>query len=155
MRLSRAIVKYRIPIIILAILLMIPAVFGMLGTRINYDMLTYLPKDMDTVIGQDVLLDEFGKGGFCFIVTEGMPMQDEKQMCEKLEEIDHVESVLSYASLADERIPSEIIPEKIYKEFRTDDSGLVAVFFDTSTSADETLEALAEIRQVAGTSCNL
>lgn len=80
MRLSRAIVKYRIPIIILAILLMIPAVLGMLGTRINYDMLTYLPKDMDTVIGQDVLLDEFGKGGFCFIVTEGMPMQDEKQM---------------------------------------------------------------------------
>ena len=153
MRLSRAIVKYRIPIIILAILLMIPAVFGMLGTRINYDMLTYLPKDMDTVIGQDVLLDEFGKGGFCFIVTEGMPMQDEKQMCEKLEEIDHVESVLSYASLADERIPSEIIPEKIYKEFRTDDSGLVAVFFDTSTSADETLEALAEIRQVAGKQC--
>lgn len=153
MRLSRAIVKYRIPIIILAILLMIPAVLGMLGTRINYDMLTYLPKDMDTVIGQDVLLDEFGKGGFCFIVTEGMPMQDEKQMCEKLEEIDHVESVLSYASLADERIPSEIIPEKIYKEFRTDDSGLVAVFFGTSTSADETLEALAEIRQVAGKQC--
>lgn len=153
MRLSRAIVKYRIPIIILAILLMIPAVFGMLGTRINYDMLTYLPKDMDTVIGQDVLLDEFGKGGFCFIVTEGMPMQDEKQMCKKLEEIDHVESVLSYASLADERIPTEIIPEKIYKEFRTDDSGLVAVFFDTSTSADETLEALAEIRQVAGKQC--
>ncbi len=154
MRLSRAIVKYRIPIIILAILLMIPAVFGMLGTRINYDMLTYLPKDMDTVIGQDVLLDEFGKGGFCFIVTEGMPMQDEKQMCKKLEEIDHVRSsVLSYASLADERIPSEIIPEKIYKEFRTDDSGLVAVFFDTSTSADETLEALAKIRQVAGKQC--
>lgn len=153
MRLSRAIVKHRIPIIILAILLMIPAVLGMLGTRINYDMLTYLPKDMDTVIGQDVLLDEFGKGGFCFIVTEGMPMQDEKQMCEKLEEIDHVESVISYASLADERIPSEIIPEKIYKEFRTDDSGLVAVFFDTSTSADETLEALAEIRQVAGKQC--
>lgn len=153
MRLSRAIVKYRIPIIILAILLMIPAVFGMLGTRINYDMLTYLPKDMDTVIGQDVLLDEFGKGGFCFIVTEGMPMQDEKQMCKKLEEIDHVESVLSYASLADERIPTEIIPEKIYREFRTDDSGLVAVFFDTSTSADETLEALAEIRQVAGKQC--
>ena len=153
MRLSRAIVKYRIPIIILAILLMIPAVFGMLGTRINYDMLTYLPKDMDTVIGQDVLLDEFGKGGFCFIVTEGMPIQDEKQMCKKLEEIDHVESVLSYASLADERIPTEIIPEKIYREFRTDDSGLVAVFFDTSTSADETLEALAEIRQVAGKQC--
>ena len=153
MRLSRAIVKHRIPIIILAILLMIPAVLGMLGTRINYDMLTYLPKDMDTVIGQDVLLDEFGKGGFCFKVTERKPMQHEKQKCENLQEKDHVETIISYASQAHERIPSEIIPEKIYKEFRTDDSGLVAVFFDTSTSADETLEALAEIRQVAGKQC--
>ena len=153
MKFGRAITKNRVLILIVSLVLVVVSLIGMVNTRVNYDMLTYLPKDMDTVIGQDVLLDEFGKGGFCFIVTEGIPMQDEKQMCEKLEEIDHVESVLSYASLADERIPSEIIPEKIYKEFRTDDSGLVAVFFDTSTSADETLEALAEIRQVAGKQC--
>ncbi len=105
MRFSRAVVKHRITILIVAIVLMVPSLFGMLGTRINYDMLDYLPEDMDTVIGQEELLSDFGKGAFSLIVVEDMEDKDVAVLCEKLEEVDHVESVLWYSTLADISIP--------------------------------------------------
>lgn len=150
MRFSKAVVKCRIPILIITLLLMIPSVLGMANTRINYDMLTYLPETMDTVKGQNELLEDFGKGAFSLIVVEDMSQKDIKKMTDKIKEIDHVETVLSYASLADVSIPEELLPEKIYNEFNTDNATLVAVFFDSATSADVTMDAIRQIRSVAG-----
>ncbi len=150
MKFSKAVVKCRIPILIITLLLMIPSVLGMANTRINYDMLTYLPETMDTVKGQNELLEDFGKGAFSFIVVEDMSQKDIKKMTDKIKEIDHVETVLSYASLADVSIPEELLPEKIYNEFNTDNATLVAVFFDSATSADVTMDAIRQIRSVAG-----
>lgn len=150
MKFSKAVVKCRIPILIITLLLMIPSVLGMANTRINYDMLTYLPETMDTVKGQNELLEDFGKGAFSFIVVEDMSQKDIKKMTDKIKEIDHVETVLSYASLADASIPEELLPEKIYNEFNTDNATLVAVFFDSATSADVTMDAIRQIRSIAG-----
>lgn len=153
MRFSKAVVKYRLPILILAVALLIPSVFGMLGTRINYDMLTYLPSDMDTVKGQDVLLEDFGKGAFSLVVAEKMPDGEVAKTVEALKKVDHVESVVWYTSFMDVSIPKEFLPEEIYREFNTDDCTLFAVFFDTSTSADVTMDAIREVRRVAGRQC--
>ena len=153
MSFSRAVVKYRVPILIVAVLLMIPCVFGIIGTRINYDMLDYLPDDIDTVIGQNELLEDFGKGAFSLIIVEDMPDKDVDKLCKKIEKIDHVESVLWYTTLADLSIPKEILPDKIYDEFNKDNATMMAVFFDSSTSEDVTMEAIREIRSVAGKQC--
>ncbi len=153
MKFSRAVVKYRVPILVIAVLLMIPSVLGMIGTRINYDMLDYLPEDMDTVIGQNELLEDFGKGAFSLIIVEDMPDKDVAKLCEKLEKVEHVETVLWYSTLADISIPKEILPEKIYREFNTDHSTMMAVFFDSATSADVTMDAIREIRSIAGKQC--
>lgn len=153
MRFSKAVVKYRIPILIIAILLLIPSVFGMVGTRINYDMLDYLPDDFDTVIGQNELLEDFGKGAFSLIVVEDMKPKDVAALCDKLEEVDHVETVLWYSTLADVSIPMEMLPDKLYNEFNRDNATMVAVFFDSATSADITMDAIREIRSIAGKQC--
>lgn len=153
MRFSKAVVKFRIPILILTILLMVPCIFGMNATRINYDMLNYLPDSMDTVIGQNELLEDFGKGAFSLIVVEDMPDKDVAKLCEKIGEVDHVETALWYSSLADISIPKEMLPEKIYKEFNTDHATLMAVFFDSATSADVTMDSIREIRSIAGKQC--
>ena len=96
MRFSKAVVKYRIPILILTVLLMIPAVIGMANTRINYDMLNYLPEDMDTIIGQNELMEDFGKGAFSFIIVEDMPNKDVAALKAKIEQVDHVDTVIWY-----------------------------------------------------------
>ncbi|MGI6269956.1 MAG: efflux RND transporter permease subunit [Candidatus Howiella sp.] len=153
MRFSKAVVKGRIPILIITLLLMIPSVLGMIGTRINYDMLDYLPEDMDTVIGQNELLDDFGKGAFSFIIVEDMPDKDVAKLTEKIKQVDHVETVLWYSSLADVSVPKALLPDKIYDEFNTDKSTMMAVFFDTSTSDDLTMDAIREIRSIAGKQC--
>ncbi len=153
MRFSRAVVKHWITILIVAIVLMVPSLFGMLGTRINYDMLDYLPEDMDTVIGQEELLSDFGKGAFSLIVVEDMEDKDVAVLCEKLEEVDHVESVLWYSTLADISIPMEMVPDKLFDEFNEGDATLMAVFFDSATSADSTIDAIADVRSVCGEQC--
>ena len=153
MRFSKAVVRGRVAILILTVLLMIPAVFGMLETRINYDMLNYLPDDMDTVIGQNALLEDFGKGAFSFIVVENMPEKDVAALQEKLEFVEHVETVLWYNSLMDTSIPMQLLPDKLYDAFNTGDATMMAVFFDTATSADETMDAIREIRSIAGKQC--
>ena len=153
MRFSKAVVKHRILILIVVLVLMIPSVLGMAGTRINYDMLDYLPEDMETVIGQNELLEDFGKGAFSFIIVEDMPAKDVAAMKEKIEQVDHVETVLWYDSIADLSIPMELLPDKIYNEFNTENATMMAVFFDTSTSSDVTMDAIREIRQIAGKQC--
>lgn len=153
MRFSKAVVKCRVPILIITLLLMIPAVLGMVGTRINYDMLDYLPSDMDTVVGQDLLKEDFGKGAFSFIILEDMPAKDVVALKEKIEKVNHVETVLWYDDLADISVPMELLPEKVWKEFNTDHSTMMAVFFDSATSEDVTMDAIREIRSIAGKQC--
>ena len=153
MGLSKAVVKNRVLILMIALILLVPAVFGMLGTRINYDMLDYLPSDMDTVIGQETLKEDFGKGAFSFIVVQDMPVQEVAQLKEKIQQVDHVESVLWYDSVADLSIPMELLPDKLSHEFNTDDATMLAVFFDSATSEDVTMDAIREIRSIAGKQC--
>ncbi len=150
MKFSKAVVKYRIPIVIAALVLMIPAILGAAATRINYDMLDYLPSDMDTVKGQNELLEDFGKGAFSFIIVEDMPMKDVSALKEKIEAVDHVDTVLWYDSLADISIPMELLPDSIYNAFNTENATMMAVFFDSSTSADITMDAIREVRSIAG-----
>ena len=153
MRLSKAVVKNRVLILIVALLLLIPSVLGMANTRINYDMLDYLPEDMDTVVGQNELLDEFGKGAFSLIVVEDMPAKDVAALRKRIEAVEHVDSVVWYDTVADLSVPMEILPEKIYNEFNNGNATMLAVFFDSSTSADVTMDAIREIREIAGRQC--
>ena len=153
MKFSRAVVKYRIPIVIISILLLIPSVIGIVKTRINYDILSYLPGDIDTMEGQDIMLDEFGKGGFSFVILEGMDDKDIVKLKEKIEQVDAVGDVLWYDTAADITIPKELLPDDIYDVFNNEDSTMMAVFFNKSTSADESLDAVAEIRKIAGEQC--
>ena len=153
MKMARAIVKNRVLILILALVLLVPSVLGMAATRINYDMLDYLPEDMDTVIGQQALMDDFGKGAFSFIVVENMPDKDVADLRDRIEQVEHVDTVLWYTSLADLSIPMELLPDKIYDAFNTENATMLAVFFDSATSADVTMDAIREIRQIAGKQC--
>ena len=150
---SKAVVKHRKGILLLTLLLMIPSLFGMIGTRINYDMLDYLPEDMDTVVGQHELLADFHKGAFSLIIVEDMPDRDVAALCDKIQQVEHVESVVWYSTLADISIPKELLPDKLYEEFNTDHSTMMAVFFDSATSADVTMEAISQIRAIAGKQC--
>ena len=152
-RFGRAVVKHRTLVLILAVLLLIPSVLGMANTRINYDMLDYLPEDMDTVIGQNVLLEDFGKGAFSFVIVQGMSNNDVAQLKENIEQVDHVATVLWYSDLMDVTVPREMLPQKYCDAFNAGDETLMAVFFDTSTSADETMEAITAIRRIAGKQC--
>lgn len=152
-KLSKAIVKHRLLILIIAAVLIIPSVIGMAGTRINYDMLSYLPDDIETIEGQDILLKDFGKGAFSFVIVDGMEDKDISKLRDKLEKIDNVDSVIWYDSLMDISVPKEVLPDEIYNAFNSGDSTVMAVFFKTSTSADETMQAIKEIRKTAGKSC--
>lgn len=153
MKFGKAVVKSRIAILIVAIVLLIPSVLGMIFTRVNYDMLNYLPDSLDTIKGQDYLLEDFDKGAFSFLIFENMNEKDIVRTEEKIKEIDHIVTVLWYDDIADMSIPMEVLPDKIYDAFNSDNSTLMAVFFDTSSSADETMDAITQIRAVAGEQC--
>ena len=150
---GRGVVKLRVPILIVSVLLLIPSIFGFLSTRINYDILSYLPSDIETMNGQDIMLDEFGKGGFSLVMLDGMEDKDVEKVKEKIEKVDHVCDVLWYDTLADVSLPKEVLPDDIYDFFNTDNSTMMAVFFDEATSADGSLEAVKEIRSIAGEQC--
>ena len=153
MKFGKWVVKCRIPILILAVALLVPSLIGMIMTRINYDMLTYLPDDIDTVVGQDILMDEFGKGAFSFVIIEGMDPEDVSSLREDISHVDHVDTVLWYDDFADVSVPMEMLPSKLYDAFNSGDSTMLAIFFDTSTSSDDTMEAITEIRSIAGKQC--
>lgn len=125
----------------------------MVNTRINYDMLDYLPEDMDTVIGQNELLSDFGKGAFSLVIVEDMPAKDVAALKEKIAAVEHVDSVVWYDSIADLRLPMELLPDSVYQKFNTDNATLMAVFFDSATSADVTMDAIRQIRSLAGQQC--
>ena len=147
------IVKHRALILIIGVLLMIPSALGYINTRVNYDILSYLPKDINTMIGQDIMKDEFGKGGFSFVMVEGMTPKEVKATADKISEVDHVAEVLCYDSLTDLNIPREVLPQKVYDFFNKGDSTMMAVFFDDATSADGTLAAIDEMRRITSENC--
>ena len=153
MKFAKSAVKHRIPILIAAVLLMLPSFYCMAHTRINYDMLDYLPADMDTVKGQDELMEDFGKGAFSFIVVEGMPVSEVSALKSRIEQVDHVETVLWYDSISDVSVPMELLPDKLYNAFNSGDATMMAVFFDSATSADVTMDAIREIRAAADSRC--
>jgi len=148
-------VKHHRLILIIGILLLIPSLFGMIGTRINYDMLHYLPKDMDTVKGQDILLDRFGKGAVSTMVVEGMDQKDIVQLKAKIEKVNHVDSVIWYDSLSNGTVPMELLPKKYYDAFNNGNATLMVIFFDSSTSASETMTAIKDIRKITTKDCFL
>ncbi len=150
MKLGKKIVALRVPILILALVLLIPAAIGYLNTRTNYDILTYLPKDIETMKGQDILAEDFGTGAFSMVVIEGMEDKDIVKMADEIEEVDHVVRVVSYASATKGLVPIDILPDEIRDAVKSGDSQLMAIFYDTTISADETLKAVEDVRKVAG-----
>ena len=142
--------KHRIVILILGILLLVPSFFGYVKTKVNYDILYYLPNDIETMQGQEILLNDFGKGAYVLMVAEGMDDADAARLKDKIENVDHVEEVIWYDTILDDSIPQEMLPEKIYEVFHSDNATLMAVFFDGGTSEESTMEAIDEIRKVGG-----
>ena len=145
--------KHRVLILVIGVLLLIPSAIGYLNTRVNYDILSYLPKDINTMVGQDILKDEFGQGGFSFVMVEGMTEKQIKDTADKISEVEHVSDVVCYESLTDLNIPKEILPQKVYDFFNKDDTTLMAVFFDDTTSADGTLAAIDKMRDITNEQC--
>ncbi len=152
MKLGKHVVNMRIPILILALVLLIPSAIGYLKTRTNYDILTYLPKDIETMKGQDILAEDFGTGAFSMVVVEGLPDRDIAKLADKIEEVDHVERVLSYPSATNGTVPIELLPDELRSTIQQGDAQLMMVFYDTTLSADETLNAVEDIRAIAGKS---
>lgn len=152
-KLGRKIVKFRIPIFILSLLLLIPAGIGYINTRVNYDVLYYLPDEIETMKGQDILVDEFGTGAYSMFICEGMPNKDVAALKKKIEEVEHVFKVVWYDTFSDISVPVEMLPEKIRSALFSEDSTMMFIIFDTTTSADETMDAIGDIRKLAGKQC--
>lgn len=154
-KVGKKIVKFRVPILILSIILLIPAVWGYVNTRINYDVLTYLPEDIETMQGQEIMTNDFGIGAFSMLMVDGMEDKEIVKLKEKVEKVDGVENVLWYDSLADISVPQSVLPSKLYDEYNTEDGTMMAVFFKDGTSSDETMKAITEIRKITGEQCFL
>lgn len=152
---GKVVVKLRIPILVLSFLLLIPSVLGYFNTRVNYDILYYLPSDIDTMQGQDILLDDFGKGAYAMVVVDGMNKSNVSKLVKKVEGVDHVASVISYSGVVGDDVPSEILPDKFRSYFENENSGatLFAIFFDDTTSSDDTMKAIQEVRDVTDNQC--
>ena len=154
-KLGRKIVKFRIPVFVISILLLIPAVIGYVNTKVNYEILYYLPDEIETMKGQDILVDQFGTGAYSMFICKGMENKDVAGLKSQIEEVEHVAKVVWYDSFADISIPMEMLPEKIRSAFNSDDSTMMFIIFETTTSADETMDAIEDIRSIAGKQCFL
>ena len=152
---GKKVVKYRVLILILGVLLLIPSVLGYLNTRVNYDVLTYLPDDIETMKGQDILVKDFGTGAFSMFIVDGMEDKDVSKLKEKIEKVDHVKNVIWYDSIADISVPKSMLPDDIYDVFNSDTGTMMAIFFDEGTSSDGTMDAITQIRKIAGKQCFL
>ena len=152
---GKKVVKFRIPILIISILLLIPAGLGYVNTRVNYDVLTYLPEDIETMQGQDILVKDFGTGAFSMFIVDGMEDKEVSALKAKIENVEHVQKVLWYDSLADISMPKSMITKDVYEVFNSDTGTMLAIFFDEGTSSDGTMEAIGEIRKRAGKQCFL
>ena len=156
-RFAQKVVKFRVPILIIALILLIPAVIGYIGTGINYDILSYLPGEIETMKGQDILSEEFGSGAFSMYVVEGMEAKDVSALKEKIENVENVENVLWYDSIADISVPISALPQKVVDAFQTEDgdANLMIIIFNTTTSDEETMTAIKEIRALSNEQCFL
>lgn len=154
-KLGKGIVKFRIPILILAFVLLIPAGIGYLNTRVNYDILSYLPGEIETMEGQDILLDEFKTGAFSFVIVNGMPDKDLEKVVDQIEEVDHVKEVIWYGSTGNYSIPKEALPDNVYEFFNNADenSQLMAILYDDSMASDGTMAAIDQINDIVGDDC--
>ncbi|MBQ9157480.1 MAG: MMPL family transporter [Eubacterium sp.] len=149
------IAKLRYLILLVGLLLLIPATIGMISTRVNYDLLSYLPERLETVKGQNIMVDEFGTGGFSMAIMEGMELKDVKKLEDKISQVPHVKDVLWYDDVADLSMPVEMIPERIRKSFFTDDATMMLILLDDTTSSDSSMDAIVEIRKLVGRECFL
>lgn len=154
-KLRKKIVKYRVAILIIGFLLLIPSAMGYFKTKVNYDILYYLPDNIETMVGQDILMDEFGKGAFAMEIVEGMSTKDVAGIKKEIEAIDGVAEVIWYDSLMDISVPMEVLPEELKDVFNADNATLMAIFFDDTTSADSTMDAIAQIRKITNDQCYL
>ena len=153
LRFGEFIAKRRVFILLIGIILLVPSAIGYLNTRVNYDILSYLPKDINTMVGQDILIDEFGQGGFSFVMVEGMTEKEIAETADKLSGVDGVSNVVCYETLTDLNLPKEVLPQKVRDFFNKGDNTLMAVFFEESTSADKTLAAIDEMRDITSEQC--
>lgn len=152
---GKAVAGCRVPILVLSFLLLIPSLYGYVKTRVNYDILSYLPKDIETMVGQDILVDEFGTGAFSMFVVEGMQPKETAALKEKIEQVEHVEKIIWYDSFMDLSVPMEMLPDELYEVFNSGDSTVMAIIFDNTTSSDSTMEAIEQIRSIAAKDCFL
>jgi predicted RND superfamily exporter protein len=152
-KLSQLIVKLRYVILAVAFALLIPSAIGYFNTRVNYDILTYLPKDIETMQGQDILLDQFGTGAFVLYVAEGMEEKDVSNLKSQIEQVDHVSDVIWYDSVMDISVPMEMLPDRVYEAFNSDNATMMFIIFDEGTSADGTMQAIEDIRKVSNKQC--
>lgn len=152
---GRKIVRFRIPIFIVSLLLLIPSVYGYIHTKVNYDVLYYLPGEIETMQGQDILVDQFGTGAYSMFICEGMENKDVAKLKEQIEQVEQVEKVVWYDSILDLSVPMDILPEKIRDVFNSENATMMFIIFQTTTSADETMDAIEEIRSLAGKQCFL
>lgn len=152
---GKKVVKYRIPILIVSILLLVPSVLGYVNTRVNYDVLTYLPEEIETMKGQDIMVEDFGTGAFSMFIVDNMEDKDTVKLKEEIRKIDHVKDVLWYDSITDISVPKNMLPDEFYEVFNSDTGTMMAIFFDEGTSSDGTMKAIEEIRKIAGKQCFL
>lgn len=153
MKLGEWIARHRILILLIGMLLLVPSVIGIVKTRVNYDLLSYLPDTLETVEGQDIMVDEFGTGAFAMCVVDGMPMKDVQKMADEFKQIDHVKDVLWYGEVIDISVPTQLLPDNLRKKFFEGDAQLMVVFYDDTTSSDEAMGALTQMRRVADERC--
>ena len=147
-KLSSLIVKKRVMILIISLVLLIPSVIGYISTKVNYDLLTYLPEEIDTMKGQDILKDDFGTGAFSLLVAENMKPKEITDLKEKIEKTDHVKDVIWYDSLLDASVPMEMLPKDLYEAFNHGDATMLMILYDDTSSADGTMDAVREIRKI-------
>lgn len=148
-KISSLIVKKRMMILIISLVLLIPSVFGYISTKINYDLLTYLPKEIDTMKGQDILKEDFGTGAFSMLVSENMKPKEVSALKEKIQDVPHVKDVIWYDSLLDTSVPMEMLPKDLYEAFNHGDATLLMILYDDTSSAEGTMDAVREIRKIA------
>lgn len=152
---GKTVVKLRFLIVIASLILLVPSILGYLKTKVNYDILYYLPDEIETMVGQDILVDQFGNGAFSFLIVEGMEEKDVSKLKDKVMQVDGVSDVIWYDSIADLSVPMTMLPDNLYKAFNNGDCTMMAVIFSDTTSAERTMKAIEEIRRISGEQCFL
>ena len=148
-KMGKQIAKHKFLILLIGFLLLIPSLIGMVTTRVNYDLLSYLPETLETVKGQDIMVDEYGMGAFSMVVVENMELKDVQKLEKKFEAVDHVKDVLWYDDVADLNLPVQMIPKKLREGFFKGNATMMIVLFDNTTSSDESMNAVAESLRIS------